>query len=196
MNKQIKYLQQLIGLGYSRDEAMASWQREKNSTSNVVIAAPAKRKEILSGQVELARFTEYQRNLLDKDYWADLIKGLHIESFIGHFNSVTSTEATAADALMKIIAEKKIKPKYYPLGHPNEGQRKLRDQWKALIDSGWDWLNFNPLAMNNHSDGIKGKSVFEIVSQYLQFVINDLLLQKFDQAFKDSEPATKFYKGL
>ena len=85
MNKQIKYLQQLIGLGYSRDEAMASWQREKNSTSNVVIAAPANRKEILSGQVELARFTEYQRNLLDKDYWADLIKGFTHRKFYWAF---------------------------------------------------------------------------------------------------------------
>jgi hypothetical protein len=177
MEDQLVYLERMINLGYSQQKALDAWENRK-----------------LSESVKLKKFTDYLRETLNKEYWDDLIKGQHLEKLFHHFDS---TQTTAADALINIIAEKKIKTKHhYPSEHPQAGKRKLRDQWKELIDAGWQFLNFNPLLMKNHGDCIDGKTEYELVSLYLQFVINDLLLQRFDKDFQDSVQAKQFYKGF
>jgi hypothetical protein len=194
MEDQLVYLERMINLGYSQQKALDAWENRKLSERKIV--SPTKNRparEFLSGSVKLKKFTDYLRETLNKEYWDDLIKGQHLEKLFHHFDS---TQATAADALINIIAEKKIKTKHYPSEHPQAGNRKLRDQWKELIDAGWQFLNFNPLLMKNHGDCIDGKTEYELVSLYLQFVINDLLLQRFDKDFQDSVQAKQFYKGF
>jgi hypothetical protein len=193
---QLKYLKRMLRLGYTHQQALDAW--EKTKLSNRKIDSPAKNRprEFLSGSVKLKTFIEYLRETLNKKYWDDLIKIQDLKSCFGHFDSKTSTQATAADALKNIIAEKKIRTKYYPSGHPQAGNRTLRSQWKELIDAGWQFLNFNPLLMKNHVDCIDGKTEYDVVSSYLQFVINDFLLQRFDKDFKDSAQAKQFYKGF
>ena len=195
--EQLNYLERMIKLGYSHQKALDAWDNRKLSNRNIV--HPTKNRparEFLSGSVKLKEFTDYLRETLNKEYWDDLIQGQNLNNLFHHFDSKISTQATAADALMNIIAENKIKTKHYPSEHPQAGNRKLRDQWKELIDSGWQFLNFNPLLMKNHVDSIDGKTEFEVVSLYLQFVINNLLLQRFDEDFKDSAQAKQFYKGF
>ena len=196
-DQQLNYLERMINLGYSNQKALEEWENSKLSNLNII--SPAKnrpaRREFLSGSVKLKKFTDYLRETLNKTYWDDLIKIQDLEKLFGHFDSKTSTQATAADALMNIIADKKIRTKYYPSGHPQTGNRTLRSQWKELIDAGWQFLNFNPLLMKNHGDCIDGKTEYDIVSSYLQYVINDLLLQRFDKDFKDSAQAKQFYRG-
>jgi hypothetical protein len=180
-------------MGYSNAEAMEAWYkrddkcdtREKDKTSET-------REVILSGRVLLDDFIIYQKKKLSQRYWDDLIKGLHLEDLFKHFSGETSTPSTATNALQNIIEAKKIRNSK---GKTNS-IRKLRDQWKAFTDAGWDFLNFNPLALPNHSDGISGKSGLGIVSIYLRFVIYEVLLQKFDQEFKNSESVKEFFKGI
>ena len=201
---QLKYLEGLIRLGYSPKQAMDSWnksvrpkrerdnkrgpERDKIETSEILI----------SGRISPEEFINYQKNKLNKEYWDDLIKGLHLESLFDHFHKDSSTPATATNALMNIIEEKKCTNhnRYYPVGHINAGNRTLRHQWKAFTDAGWDFLSFNPLALPNHNDDIKGKTGFYVVSLYLGFVINEVLLQKFDKEFKSSASVKDFIKGL
>ena len=191
---QFKYLERMIGLGYSNTEAMDAWykrddkcdNREKDKTSEETSEV------ILSGRVLLDDFINYQKKKLNKKYWDDLIKGLHLERLFDHFHMETSTPPTATNALQNIIEGKKVRNSKVE----TNGNRKLRDQWKAFTNAGWDFLNFNPLALQNHSDGISGKSGVHIVSLYLQFVIYEVLLQRFDQEFKSSESVKEFFKGF
>ena len=187
---QFKYLQGLIGLGYSNSEAMEAWYKRKDKCDNR--EKEKTREVILSGRVLLNDFIIFQKAKLNQKYWDDLIKGLNLESLFDNFNKETSTPATATNALQNIIEGKKIRNSK---GETN-GNRKLRDQWKAFTDAGWDYLNFNPLALPNHSDGISGKSGVDIVSYYLQYVIYEVVLQKFDQEFKSSESVKEFFKGI
>ena len=187
---QFKYLQGLIGLGYSNSEAMEAWYKRKDKCDNR--EKEKTREVILSGRVLLNDFIIFQKAKLNQKYWDDLIKGLNLESLFDNFNKETSTPATATNALQNIIEGKKIRNSK---GETN-GNRKLRDQWKAFTDAGWDYLNFNPLALTNHSDGISGKSGVDIVSYYLQYVIYEVVLQKFDQEFKSSESVKEFFKGI
>lgn len=188
---QLKYLQDLIGLGFSNNEAMDAWYQRNNkgkdnSSKTVKVVT-------LSGRVSLNDFLNYQKTKLNNKYWDDLIRSQNLGSLFDHFNNlVTSTPATASSALQNIIEGKKIRNSK---GETN-GNRKLRDQWKSFTDAGWDFLNFNPLAIPDHSDGISGKSAHEIVSLYLHFVINEVLLQRFDEELKSSESVKEFYKGI
>ena len=194
---QLNYLKRMLELRYTHQQALDAW--EKTQLSNRKIDSPAKNRparEFLSGSVKLKTFIEYLPKTLNKNFWDDLIKIQGLESFFGHFDSKTSTQATAADALMNIISDKIIRTKNYPSGHPQAGNRTLRSQWKVLIDAGWQFLNFNPLLMKNHGDCIDGKTEYDVVSLYLQFVINEFLLQRFDKDFKDSAQAKQFYKGF
>jgi hypothetical protein len=189
---QMKYLAGLIHLGYSNTEAMEAWYKRDKCDNREKDKTSATREVILSGRVLLDDFIIYQKTKLSQQYWDDLIKSLHLESLFDHFNKETSTPATATNALQNIIEGKKIRNSK---GETNSN-RKLRDQWKAFTDAGWDFLNFNPLAISNHSDGISGKSGVHIVSLYLEFVIYEVLLQRFDQEFKSSESVKEFFKGI
>jgi len=203
MEIQLKYLEGMIRLGYSPDQAMDSWNKSVRSKRERDKRGPERDKIetseiLLSGRISPEEFINYQETKLNKVYWDDLIKGLHLESLFDHFHKDSSTPETATNALMNIIEEKKCTNhnKYYPVGHINAGNRTLRHQWKVFTDAGWDFLSFNPLALPNHKDGIKGKTGFYVVSLYLGFVIKEVLLQKFDQEFKGSASVKDFYKGL
>ena len=187
---QFKYLERMIGLGYSNTEAMDAWNKRVDNRENDKTSET--REVILSGRVLLDDFIIYQKKKLCQRYWDDLIKSLHLEDLFDHFSGKTSTPSTATNALQNIIEGKKIRNSK---GETNSN-RKLRDQWKEFTDAGWDFLNFNPLALPNHSDGISGKSGVYIVSIYLQYVIFEVLLQKFDQEFKSSVFVKNFFKGI
>ena len=190
---QFNYLHELIGMGYSNGEAMEAWYRRDDKCDNSEKDKTSETKEvILSGRVLLDDFIIYQKKKLCQRYWDDLIKSLHLEDLFNHFSGKTSTPSTATNALQNIIEGKKIRNSN---GETNSN-RKLRDQWKAFTDAGWDFLNFNPLNLKNHSDGISGKTGLDIVSMYLQFVIYEVLLQKFDQEFKSSVFVKNFFKGI
>ena len=193
---QFIYLQELIGMGYSNGEAMEAWYRRDDKCDKEKTSEKDKTSEtrevILSGRVSKDVFINYQKTKLNQKYWDDLIKGLHLEDLFKHFSGETSTPSTATNALQNIIEGKKIRNSK---GETNSN-RKLRDQWKAFTDAGWDFLNFNPLNLPNHSDCISGKSGLDIVSFYLQFVISEVLLQSFDQEFKNSESVKEFFKGF
>ena len=193
---QFIYLQELIGMGYSNGEAMEAWYRRDDKCDKEKTSEKDKTSEtrevILSGRVSKDVFINYQKTKLNQKYWDDLIKGLNLEDLFKHFSGETSTPSTATNALQNIIEGKKIRNSK---GETNSN-RKLRDQWKAFTDAGWDFLNFNPLNLQNHSDGISGKSGLDIVSMYLQFVIYEVLLQKFDQEFKSSVFVKKYFKGI
>ena len=178
---------------YLNGEAMEAWYRRDDKCDNSEKDKTSETKEvILSGRVLLDDFIIYQKKSLCQRYWDDLIKSLHLEALFDHFSGKTSTPSTATNALQNIIEGKKIRN---TKGETNSN-RKLRDQWKAFTDAGWDFLNFNPLNLQNHSDGISGKSGLDIVSMYLQFVIYEVLLQKFDQEFKSSVFVKTFFKGI
>ena len=174
------------------------WRRGTDATINAtklvkkIKLVNETREVILSGRVLLDDFIIYQKKKLSQRYWDDLIKSLNLEDLFAHFSGKTSTPLTATNALQNIIEGKKIRNNK---GETNSN-RKLRDQWKAFTDAGWDFLNFNPLNLQNHSDGISGKSGLDIVSMYLQFVIYEVLLQKFDQEFKSSVFVKNFFKGI
>ena len=101
---QFKYLQGLIGLGYSNSEAMEAWYKRKDKCDNR--EKEKTREVILSGRVLLNDFIIFQKAKLNQKYWDDLIKGLNLESLFDNFNKETSTPATATNALQNIIEGK------------------------------------------------------------------------------------------
>ena len=197
MNEQLKFLKEAMALSYSKQEALDMWNNENSKSLSKVKNGKQSYSQkksciILSGWVHLPEFIEYQKTLLDKYFWSDLIESMHLKKLI-----LKSDIGEATELLNKIIEEKDHHAPYkYPIGHPNAGERKLRSQWQQMTDAGWTKLAFNPLNLSNSSDGIYNKTGHFIVSTYLHFVIKDVLLQSIDAAFSDSEIVRLFFQGL